>query len=167
MLLSFRGLPSQAIEGDTAILNNTECLSSSYHEIIGLAISETPMAAVNSSLITMFILVFLGSVKLYSDSGYLGRISAARKHKSATLQNVPAIPYRIPYLGHLLAYAYDSDALIQRIRDTLSFDIYALWLAGSRHYIVNSPYQAGKILQKREKEVTHVVAQCDMLQVRK
>ncbi|KAL8750799.1 MAG: hypothetical protein Q9184_006292, partial [Pyrenodesmia sp. 2 TL-2023] len=110
----------------------------------------------HSPVLSMLITTAVLTVGYLSSCSYrnpLFSISPA-KLKFGGANDVPTVPYWIPYLGLLIPFSYDSDALLNTIINKFSWGIFALKLAGSRHYMIIKPSLAGKILEKA-RDVTY------------
>ncbi|KAL8855936.1 MAG: hypothetical protein Q9178_007450 [Gyalolechia marmorata] len=95
----------------------------------------------------MFLILTLASLILgyLSACPYRKQLFTAQKRQAGGTNTVPFVPYWIPYLGLLIPFAYDSDALLKAVNEKFPWDIFALKLAGSRHYVLEKPSMVLKI----------------------
>lgn len=124
-------------------------------------LKERIVEFINPIIVTLLLIV----LAYLSTRPHRDILFVRQKLENKTVNAVPTVPYWIPYLGHIIPFSYDCDALLKSIRDKFCFDVFALKLAGSRHYMVNSPYLVGKVLTKKEKDVAYAVVMSDLVHV--
>ncbi|KAL8905676.1 MAG: hypothetical protein Q9207_002490 [Kuettlingeria erythrocarpa] len=85
------------------------------------------------------------TVAYLSACPYRTQLFTAQEHQTTVINTVPFVPHWIPYLGLLIPFAYDGDGLLKAVNDHFPWDIFALKLFGSRHYVLEKPSLVGKI----------------------
>ncbi|WPG99036.1 Hypothetical protein R9X50_00184100 [Acrodontium crateriforme] len=66
-----------------------------------------------------------------------------------TTQTVPAVPYWLPFLGHIPSMATDADRFVKGLRTSYAQGIFALNFGGTRHNVMYTPGLATALLNQK------------------
>ena len=86
------------------------------------------------ALVVTFIIVCLTTRFLSRDNGNVGKLNTATGAKPA-----PAVPYWIPYFGHVPEMTFNSDAFLARLQKVYRGGAFTLNLVGGTHTVIFKP----------------------------
>lgn len=74
--------------------------------------------------------------------------------KGGEAKTIPAVPYWLPFLGHIPNMAYDADGFIEGLRKHFTEGIFSLNFGATKHHILCTPGLATALLNQKQSIAT-------------
>ncbi|KAK5133166.1 hypothetical protein LTR08_008102 [Meristemomyces frigidus] len=75
--------------------------------------------------------------------------SSPTDSKDGAAKTIPAVPYWLPFLGHIPNMAYDADGFVKGLRKHFTNGIFSLNFGGTTHHVMYTPSLATALLNQK------------------